>query len=62
LKDLAHVYDVNAEYVSSQEVKKAGTHDGMYKYLLNLGMLQIIIAGPENSVTQNSHTKPLPGK
>lgn len=55
------MYDVTAGYVSSQKVKKAGTHCGMYKYLLNLGTLQIFISGPENSVTPDSHTKPLPG-
>lgn len=48
-------------YVSSREVLKAGTHRGMYKYLLNLGKLQINISGPETSVTPESHTEPLPG-
>lgn len=37
LKAVAHTYDVTAGYVSSQEVKKAGMHCGMYKFLLDLG-------------------------
>lgn len=55
------MYDVTAGYISSQEVEKAGTHCGMYKYLLNPGTLQMTVSGPENSVTPDSYTKPLPG-
>lgn len=33
----------------------------MYKYLLNLGTLQINISGPETSVTLDGHAEPLPG-